>query len=28
LVVAPSVARGVESTQAIDLNRLLDLVGA
>jgi len=28
LVVAPSVASGVESTQAIDLNQLLDRVGA
>jgi hypothetical protein len=27
LVVAPSVASGVESTQAIDVNQLLDMVG-
>ena len=25
MVIAPSVARGVESTQALDLNRLIDL---
>ncbi len=28
LVVAPSVATGVESTQAIDVNQLLNMVGA
>jgi len=27
LVVAPSIASGVESTQAIDVNQLLDMVG-